>query len=804
MLAKMFRDFRQALRSLRRNPGFAATAVLTLAIAIAANSLIFCVVRSTLLRSLPFGDPDRLVALWEHHPMLGKQEIAAADFRDWSAQNQTFEAMAAYTTSNYFEPILSGGDTEPEKVGATLASRNLLPVLGIRPALGHNFLESEDRGGNNAVAILSDRLWRRRFHADPRAIGKAIDLNGQPYTVIAVLAPHVRVPEWADVWLPLSRMDADSQARRAWHTLIGIGRLKPGVTLDRAAVDLRTIVERLRHDFPVTNGPTTFEMRPLQRELTGDVRGPLIALSAAVGLVLLIAAANVANLLLARSAAREREIATRRALGATGRILIRQFLVESWLLSLAGSVAGLVAADFGISLTRQLAAAVLPHPENITLDWYAVAFALGLSLFTSAISALAPSLHLLRSRRDLHLNVRSASMALSQRRWQTVFMASQVAIAVAVLIGAGLLVRTFHYLLESDPGFQIERLLSFQISLSPTEYVTDVAVKDYYDRLLPRLRSLAGVSAVATVQTPPLSAPTRSGGRFFVDVLPDPGPGHFPVAQFRLISPEYFQTMGISLQQGRPLRDSDERTLNVVVNSTLARRFFHDTTAVGHNIVMGLLGPRRFNRPIVGVVADTKDTGLQNETWPTIYFIGRSTDATVLIRSTAAPGALLSSVRRAALAVDPKQTVSDPTTMQETIGGSLVNQRFSMVVFGLLSGIALSLAAIGVYGVIANQTQRRIPELGIRIALGAGRSDVYRSVIGPSMGAVTVGIGIGASIALLLTRLMREMIFGIPILDSRTYVTTATLVAIVATAAMLIPARRATRIDPATALRSVE
>ncbi|HEY2015128.1 MAG TPA: ABC transporter permease, partial [Bryobacteraceae bacterium] len=757
------RDVLHALRTFGRHPGFAATAIFTLAIAIAANSLLFPVVRITLLRALPYPDPDRLVALWEHHPMLGKQEIAAADFRDWRDQNQSFEQMAAYTASNYFEPVLRGGGGEPEKIGATLASRNLLTVLGVRPALGRNFLESEDEGGHNAVALLSDRLWRRHFNADPAIIGRTIDLNGDPYTVVGVLPYQIRVPDWADIWLPLSRLDPDAQTRRPLHSLIGIGRLKAGVTLERASVDIGTIVERLRHDYPLTNGPTTFEMRPLQRDLTGDVRSPLIALSAAVGLVLLIASANVANLLLTRTAARQREIATRRALGAGTLTLVRQFLVESGTLSVAGGIAGLLLAQAGISLTRRLSTAVLPHPEDIALDWQAVVFTLLLCVFTAAVSALAPCIDLLRGPRDLHLNLRASTPGRSQRRWQSLFMISEVAIAVSVLIGAGLLVRSFRFLMESDPGFQIEHLLTFRIALSPTGYGTDAAIRNYYDRLLPRLRSLPGVTAVATVQTPPLSAPTRGGGRFFVDVLPDPGPGHFPVAQIRQVSPEYFRAMGIGLQHGRYLEDADEDTLNVVINSTLARRFFKDTSPIGHNIVLGLLGPRRFLRPIVGVVADAKDTGLQNEPWPTFYFVSRPSEATLLIRSSAAPQSLMSAARRELLAVDPKQTMSDAVTMHDAVGASLINQRFSMLVFSLLSAIALVLAAIGTYGVVANQTQRRIPELGIRIALGAGPRDICRAVIGSGMAPVLLGIAGGVGIALIFTRFMSGMVFGIPL-----------------------------------------
>ena len=798
----MLPSLRYAFRSLRRNPGFTITSVFTLALGIAASSLIYCVVRSTLLRTLPFADSDRVVALWEHHPLLGKQEIAAPDFRDWRDQNRTFEQMAAYTSGSYFEPILSGCGSQSEKVGTTLTSRTLFPLLGLHPALGRSFLEAEDEGGHNNVAIVSDRLWRRCFHGDPAIVGMSIHLNSEAYTIVGVLPYEVRMPDWADVWLPLSRIEQGAYRSRAWHSLIGIGRLKRAVSFDQARADIGAIVERLRRDFPLTNGPTGFEMLPLDRELTGDKRAPLLALSAAVALVLLLACANVANLLLTRSVARQREIATRRALGATLPILLRQFLLESWLVSLLGSVAGLLFACLGLSMVRRLAATALPHPENIALDWHALAFTLLLSLFATAIALLAPAIELVRSEDQAHWNLRAGSMSPGQRRWQRVFMVLQVAIAVAVLIGTGLLVRSFRYLAESDPGFQAEHLLTFRVSLSPADYATDASTRRYYDDLLARVRSLPGVTEAAAVQTPPLSVPTRGGGRFFVDVLPDPGPGHFPVAQIRQVTPEYFRAMGIPLQEGRYLRDSDEDTMNVVINRTLARRFFQGIDPVGHNILMGLLGPRRFNRPIVGVVADCKDTGLQNETWPTFYFVARTTESTILVRSSVLPKSLIAAVRREAISVDQKQSVSDAVTMDEAIQTSLLNQRFSMQVFSLLSTLALALAGIGTYGVVVNQSQRRIPELAIRLALGASRASMYRAVIGPGMTVVLVGILSGLGIASIFTRLLRGMLFGVPVLDSATYATAAGLVAIVAFVAMLVPARHAARIEASLALRS--
>jgi predicted permease len=796
------RSLRYTFRSLRRSPGFTITSVLTLAVGIAASSLIYCVVRSTLLRALPFADPDRLVALWEHHPLLGKQEIAAADFRDWRDQNRTFEEMAAYTAASYFEPILSGCGARSEKVATTLATRSLFPLLGVRPVFGRSFVEAEDEGGHNNVAIISDRLWRRCFDGDHAVVGRTIRLNSEAFTIVGVLPDEARMPDWADVWLPLSRIEPDARQRRAWHSLNGIGPLKRAVSIDQARDDNGAIVERLRRDFPSTNGPTGFDMIPLSRELTGDTRAPLLALSAAVALVLLLACANVANLLLSRSVARQREIATRRALGGTLSRLLRQFLLESWAVSLLGSAAGLLLARAGISLVRHLAATTLPNSQEIALDWHAFAFTLLLSLFAAAVALLAPGIEVIRSEGCSHWSCRTGGMSPLQRRWQRIFMVSQVAMAVAVLIGAGLLVRSFRYLAESDPGFQAEHLLTFRVSLSPSDYSADRSIKRYYNDLLSRVRSLPGVTAAAAVQTPPLSPPTRGGGRFFVDVLPDPGPGHFPVAQIRQVTPEYFGAMGIPLQEGRYLQDFDEDTLNVVINRTLARRFFHGIDPVGHNIVLGLLGPRRFNRPIVGVVADCKDTGLQNETWPTFYFVARAAESTILVRSSALPSSLIAAVRREALLTDPKQAVSDPVTMDEAIQRSLIRQLFSMQVFSLLSTLALALAGIGTYGVITNQTQRRFPELAIRVALGASRASVYRTVIGSGMTLVFVGILSGMGIALVFTQFLRGILFGVPVLDSVTYATAAGVVAIVGLVAMAVPARHAGRIDASVVLRT--
>ena len=410
-------SLRYAFRSLRRSPGFTITSIFTLALGIAASSLIYCVVRSTLLRSLPFADPDRLVALWEHHPLLGKQEIAAADFRDWRDQNRTFEEMAAYTTVSYFEPILSGCGAQSEKVGTTLATRSLFALLGVYPVLGRRFVQAEDEGGHNNVAIISNRLWRRCFHGDRGILGMTMRLNSEAYTIVGVLPHEVRMPDWADVWLPLSRIEPDARRSRGWHSLIGIGRLKRAVSFDQARSDIGAIAGRLRRDFPLTNGPTGFEMLPLNRELTGDTRAPLLALSAAVTLVLLLACTNVANLLLSRSVSRQREIATCRALGATLPKLLRQFLLESWLVSLLGSAAGLLLARAGISLVRRVAATILPNPQEIVLDWHTFAFTLLLSLFAAAVALLAPGIELIRSEAGSHWNWRAGSMSPAQRRW---------------------------------------------------------------------------------------------------------------------------------------------------------------------------------------------------------------------------------------------------------------------------------------------------------------------------------------------------------------------------------------------------
>jgi putative ABC transport system permease protein len=683
-----------------------------------------------------------------------------------------------------------------------MASSNLLPVLGIAPSVGRNFTESEDRGAGAAVALISDRLWRRRFHRDPMIVGHSIKLDGEQYTIVGILPSGMQMPEWADIWIPLSRMDPHAFGARQMHVLAGLGRLKPGVTLERAQDDIQTIVERLRREYPVTNGPTTFEMRTLQLEITGQIRAPLIAVSCAVALIFLIATANIANLLLTRLAGRQKELATRRALGAGNPALIMHVVTESLLLSIAGAIVGVIFAAAGLSWIRHSNLTIFSNPQGIALEWHAGVFAAFLAIFATAISVIGPAVNIFHSADSGHDGLRTNTMGRSQRRWQFSFVVAQVAIAVAVSIGAGLLVKTFRFLTQSDLGFQAEHVVSFPIALSPATYNTEARARDYYQRLLPRIRSLPGVIDVGAVNTPPLSPRANTAARFFVDVLPDPSAGQFPVAQIRIVTPGYFRTMGISIHHGRFLDDGDENTMGVVVNQTLSRRFFQSSTAVGHNIVMGLLGPRRYTRPIQGVIADVKDTAVSDESRPTIYMIGWPAEATVLVRSALDPASLMPTIRREATAVDPGQAVGNVETMRHVITSSLSSQRLSTAVFSLLSVIALALAVIGIYGVVADQTERRIPELGIRIALGASPARICREVIERAGSPVIFGILGGFCLSFALNRFIRSMIFGVALLDTPTYIAISVLMASVSLCAVAIPALQAARVDPAANLRS--
>ncbi|WP_321478346.1 ABC transporter permease [uncultured Paludibaculum sp.] len=609
-------DLRLAIRTCTRTPSFTITASLTLAVGIAATSTIFAMVNGVLLRSLPFGDPDRLVALYEHHRTIGKQGISAPDYEDWRNYVKSLQGLAAYTEANYFEPWLTGDGGPPEKIKATLASHNLLTVLDVHPQLGRDFTRSDDEGHENSVAIISDRFWQRRFQALPTIIGRSLALDGRSYTVIGVLPPSVRLPDWADVWIPLSNLDTKTLQRRQSHVLNGVGRLKSGVSMEHLASELDTIVSQLRQKYPLTNGPTTYECRPLRDDLSGELRSPLLALSLAVILVLVVASCNVASLLQTRYLAREAEFAIKRALGARASTILRQLVLESWVLSLVGATVGLVMTAGVIVVVRKLSGGHFVRADQLSIDASVVMFAMCLAVLTSVIAAFGPVAQLVRSEHASMTVLKSRAGTPVKRRRAFVFLAGQIAMSMAVVVVAGLLVHDFRSMVNKKLGFKRDDLVTLSISLRPDLYSNDIVVRRYYDNLLARIRAIPGVAASALVSTPLF---TRNGGRFWIDGVSEPEPGNFPVAQVREISPEYFAAMGIALVRGRYLDDSDQAPGNVVINQTLARTYFPNDSAIGRFIILGVFGSQRIKHQVVGVVADATDADLSSKALPTFY-----------------------------------------------------------------------------------------------------------------------------------------------------------------------------------------
>lgn len=795
----MLNDLRHGLRVLRAAPGQTLVVLLALSLAIGANTAIFSVTQAVLLRPLPFAEADRLVALWETHPILGKQEIAAADYDNWKAETHTFEAFAAFTMPNHVELSLSGAGMEPEQVRGTLATDNLFAVLGIQPLLGRTFVANDNLPGHDRVAVIGHTLWQRRFGADAHAIGRSILLNGESFEIIGVLPARVQMPDWAEVWLPLSRMEPAARQARQWHSLQGIARLKPGVARAEADADLQLVVTRLQRDFPVSNKPTGGLIVPLREEYFGSVQTALILLTIAVGLVLFIACVNVAHLTLARAIDRRREMAVRAALGATRGRLARQLLAEQLVTGAIAGTVGVLLAALGMGALRGAASDILPRAQDVRLDPTTLLVAVALCAIAVIAAGLVPALQM--SRAGLVEALKDGDRASSgarARRLHAALVAAEIALALVVLVSGGLLAASFRQLLAVEPGFATRNLLSARVSLVWSRWSSEQAVRQFYERLFANLGALPGVTEVATVDTPPL---TRAGSRFAVRGLPEPAAGHFPVAQFRAVTPSYFATMGIPIVEGRGFDEHDIGSPRIIVNRALVRRFLARDHAVGESLLQGLFAPKRFERPIVGVAADTHDLGLDAPAEPIVYVCDYRASATLLIRTATSPAGLIEPVRRAVLSIDPEQPIYEAQPLDELFARSLARRRFLLVLFASFGLLALILAAAGIFAVVSRAVTERTREVGVRLALGASPGDVLVLIVRQQVWPVLIGLVIGTACAALLARTANVLLFGVGSYDALTYVLANALVFVAATAVTCAAAMRVLSVDPASAFR---
>ena len=799
----LLQDLRHGARLLVRAPGFSLIAIAALAIGIGANTAIFSVVNTLLLQRLPYHDAERLAIVWEHNVPRDRKSnvVAPANFLHWREMNQTFADLAALSIT--FDVTLTGvGD--PEEVPTQLVTAEVFPILGVQPALGRGFTPEEIRP-NSRVVVISDRLWKRRFGGDPGILQRPIVSSGMPYTVIGVMPPGFSfLDRTVDVWMPFG-FTAQTRTPRG-RSIQVVGRLKPGVTVARAQEDMTRVAADLTRQFPDFNTGWSARVVPLRDQLTGDVRPALLVLAGAVAFVLLIACANVANLLLARATARQRELAVRAALGAGRARLIRQLLAESLVLSVVGGIGGLLLAWWALHFLRAVVAERLPiqRLEMVGIDGWVLAFTLGASLLCGLVFGAVPALTAAGPGLNDSLKEGGRTGSASRgNRTRSAFVIVEIALALVLLVGAGLLMRSFKHLLDVDPGFDPSRTVTMRLSLPSARYGQDGQRAQFFDRFFQQVDALPGVQASGSISWLPL---TGLGAATSMEILgrPKPPKGLEPVADVRVISHDYLKTMGVPLLKGRLFNEQDAADAKgrVVINDTMARRYWPDEDPIGKHIQIHW---DNLEDEVIGVVGDVKHAGLDGEIRPMTYWpYARNPygSMTIAVRTAGAGQGVVNAIGAVIRQMDPDLAVANLRTMDEVVANSVAQRRLTMLLLTIFAGAALLLAAVGIYGVIAYSVTQRTQEIGIRMALGAQRGDVLRMIVGQAMALTCAGILIGAIGAFLLTRLMTGLLFNVRPGDPFTFVAVAAVLGIVAAAASYVPGRRATRVDPVIALRA--
>jgi putative ABC transport system permease protein len=799
----LWQDLRYGLRMLAKNPGFTVVAVFTLALGIGANSAIFSVVNGVLLRPMSLEAPERLIKIWEALPAGGQGTASAPNLKDWREQNTVFNGIAAYQ----FSSLNLRGQESPERLSGATVSPNFFDVVGVRPQLGRAFQTGEDEAGRNRVALLSHRLWQRAFGGDPGVVGKEIPLNGENYTVIGVMPPDFRFPSrLTEIWVPLV-IPPDLVDSRDNHWIFTLARLKPDVGFEQAREQMMTIAKRLEQQYPAAQAGRSVFLIPLQEETVQNVRPALRALMFAVGFVLLIACANVANLLLARATSRRREIAVRTALGAGRLRLVRQLLTESLLLALAGGALGLALAKWGVEALLVLAGNFLPRANEVGLDWRVAAFTAALSLMTGLFFGLIPALQ--SSRVELQSALKEGSGAgggAQTNLLRGALVVVEIAATLVLLIGAGLLIKSFIRLYETDLGFKAENVLTMSLALPKAKYPDSQAAAIFHQTLLERVGSLPGARSAGVINYLPLQ---QSGfnGDITIEGQGPYEPGRAPWAEFRAISPDYFRVMSVPLISGRfyTAQDQTNSTPVVIVNQTLARRYLSGQDPIGKRIrVIG-----NDWRTVVGVVGDVRQSGVTQAARAEVFvpitqavYAPLTQTMSLAVRADAEPEALVSAVRNAVREIDPAQPVFNVKTMEAVVADSVSDRRLNMLLLGIFAAVALTLAVIGIYSVMSYTVSQHTREIGIRMALGARPMDVLKLVVGQGMGLTLVGVGLGVAGAFGLTRLMATLLYGVTATDPLTFAAVSALLVVVALLACCVPARRATKVDPMVALRT--
>ncbi|HKR11321.1 MAG TPA: ABC transporter permease [Pyrinomonadaceae bacterium] len=811
----MLQNIKYGLRMLLKRPGFSLVAVFTLALGIGANTAIFSVVNATLLRPLPFKDPEQVVMVWGYLPKMAqtadKLPNSLANYVNLKAQSQSFEQLAAFRSWSW----QLTGDGDPERVSGARVSADFFAAVGAGPTLGRVFTAEEDRPNTAPVAVISHGLWQRHFGGDRNVVGKSIMLTGQSTMIVGVMPEGFRFPGGAnmipglqfalqnDIWMPLAITDEERQ-RHGNLNIAVIGRLKSGVSALQGETELRA----LQQDLPLGKVGFTLNVLPLHQQMVGAIRKPLLVLLATVALVLLIACANIANLLLARATSRQKEIAIRAALGAGRWRIVGQLLTESLLLSLAGGAIGLLLAVWGNSLLISLIPRDVPRIDNAGVDANILLFTFGISVVTGLIFGLVPALQ--ASRFDLNKSLKDGTRGMTagagQNRLRSLLVVSEVAMALVLLVGAALLMKSFTRLLHVEPGFNPDNVLTMELQLAdlePSRYAREEERAAFFQRLMDRLKAMPGVENAGGVLSLPLSGAFES-----TDLIPE-GQASLPDAQrpeadYTIVTPTYFETLQIPLLRGRHFNAQDKKDTPgvIVVNNVLAQVLWPGQEPIGKRFRVGF---EEQQREVIGVVGSIKQTTLDAEVRPAMYMPHQqspNSGMTVLVRTKGEPLSMAVAVREEVRAVDKDVPVTQVQTMEKVLGASVAQPRFSMLLVGLFATLALVLSAVGIYGVMAYSVSRRAHEIGVRMALGAGAGQVLKLVLKDGMTLALAGIGIGLLGAFALTRLMASLLFEVSAKDPATFAGVAVFLGVVAFIACYIPARRATKVDPLIALRN--
>jgi predicted permease len=810
----LLQNLKFALRQLIKSPGFTIVAVVILALGIGANTAIFSVVHAVLLEPLPYSDADRLVQIWhtppqEQFPGVTQFAISAANFLDWQKQNTVFEGMALYSHAG-FELTGSG---KPETVMASRVSSGFFQLLGLQPILGRAFMAEEDQAGKNHEVILTHKLWKERYGADPKVVGRTVTLDGSPYVIVGVMGPQMRKPDYAQMWTPMG-LTADEAVVRGEHHYLAFARLKPGVAVAQAQAEMNTISQRLAQQYPADDKGWGAMVQSMRDDLVGDVRPALLMMLGAVAFVLLIACANVANLLFGRAFARRKEIAIRSALGASRNNVTQLLLLESVMVAVAGGALGLVTAHFGIELLLKFFADKLPRMGEIGLSAPVLWFTLGLSVLTGLIAGLLPAVSMTHGdvadalKQGLGRMDSDASSGLTRSALVTV----EVALSLVLLIGAGLMVRSLWKLQGADPGFDERNVLTMSVNVPKRQFAAPAQETEYFTDALDRVRAIPGVNAAAAIDDLPLGGggsnqPVQAEGRPVVPMAEQ------PEVSVRVITPGYFKTLRIPVLEGRDIEQSDtaDSQAVAVISKAMAKQFWPNASAIGKHLRLSFFPDKE--RVVVGVVGDVKQYGLDSTVGiATLYWpLSQQGDSAMgkwrpyglnlAVRTTVPPLNVANAVQDALTQANGNIPVDNVLTLEDFAGETLTQRRFNMQLLTIFGMLALVLCTIGIYSVLAYSVKRRIREIGVRLALGASMRDVAGLVVLQAMKPTLAGIGIGIAAALAMGKVASSLIYGVSARDPETFVVVTALLVAVAFVASLLPALRASRVNPLAVLR---